>query len=113
MNPRYERSKSILVAKPANEIVDLPETVIASVETSSSCVLRMAMLARKTEEETKLRAEERRKGEERKRIEQMRLKAEEDRNESLRRAAEASGMLPTMRTFSKGVVSFGIGGNGK
>jgi hypothetical protein len=113
LNPRYERSKSILVAKPANEIVDLPETVIASVETSSSCVLRMAMLARKTEEETKLRAEERRKGEERKRIEQMRLKAEEDRNESLRRAAEASGMLPTMRTFNKGVVSFGIGGNGK
>ncbi|GMI36624.1 hypothetical protein TrRE_jg5348 [Triparma retinervis] len=118
LDPRFERSKSMLVAKPANQMVDLDETVIASVGTPTSSILKMAMLARKVEAEDEQKEEERRIWEERKRIEQKRLKAEEDRNNSLRRAAEASGMLPTsmmsnMKHFNKGMVSFGVGGKGK
>ena len=95
LNPRFERSKSILVAKASDKPIELTENVINSVETPMSSILKMVVLAKQLEEETRLKQEEKRRQEERRRLERERLKELEARNESLRRAAEASGMLPT------------------
>ena len=95
LNPRFERSKSLLVAKTSEKPIELTEKVINSVETPLSSILKMVVVAKQLEEETRLKQEEKRRQEERRRLEQERLKELVARNESLRSAAEASGMLPS------------------
>lgn len=108
MNPRFERKSSMLLAEPIAEPVDIPDDIISSAKISTSLIIQMAKLARQREQEHVEEEAQKRQWTERKRAVEEERRAEEEREQSIRRAAEASGMLPAgmHQTLKAGMMSF-------